>query len=247
MMNIAHLYSGSFMWYLLGKYAWRNMWSAENGIDSKNILTAYDYTGNDDLANVALQNKPAFSTINGKLAIKYDGVDDYLIKSVTNWRKTDAEGQIISVIRTPSSWTGLGEAVFVTNSSSRDDVKVTFFLKSGELFFIVQDLFTAGFTNHFSFGTVATDTNYIVTIKSDGSAYECTLNGVTQTITVIAGDNDGKWLTSIISNTNQITAGALIQPTARYGAITVSFVGYAPSVENTNDIVNDLNNYYKVF
>jgi hypothetical protein len=232
---------------IYSKYNWRNMWSGENGTDDGTTLTAIDYTGNDHLSNPALTNKPTLTYLNGKGAVQYDGVDDYLIKSVTNWRKTDTEGQVIAVIRTPSSWTGLAETVFATNSSSRDDVKAAFYLKSGELQFVVQDVPSAGFNNHFSFGTVATDTNYIVTIKSNGTSYEFTLNGVVQTITVIAGANDGKWLSSIISNTNQIAAGALIQPTARYGAVTVGFTGYAPSAEPTLDIVNDLNSYYQVF
>lgn len=245
-LNIGNTRRGISLQKIYSKYNWRNMWSGENGTDDGTTLTAIDYTGNDNLSNPALANKPSITFLNGKYAVQYDGVDDYLIKSVTNWRKSDSEGQIVAVIRTPSSWTGLAEAVFVTNLSTSDQVKVMFFIISGELRFVIQDV-PNGLNNHFSFGTVSTDTSYIISIKSTGTVYECTVNGVTRIINIIAGSNDGKWLSSIVNNTNQITAGALIQPTARYGAVTVGFTGYAPSTEPTLDIVNDLNKYYHVF
>jgi len=242
-LNIGNTRRGISLQKIYSKYNWRNMWSGENGTDDGTTLTAIDYTGNDNLSNPALANKPTLTYLNGKGEVKYDGVDDYLIKNVSNWRGSDTEGQIIAVIETGSDVTNY-HPIFATSDVVDNNNKVSFGIYNGGFRCNINK--DALVRNIFDVGTINANTTYIITFKSTGTGYEVTINGVLQTLTFVYGSNDGMWLNQLVYRDN-ISSGGLIQKVPFYAAIKIAFVGYAPSNEPTLEIVNDLNKYYHIF
>ena len=81
-------------------------------------------------------------------------------------------------------------------------------------------------------------------IKSTGSAYEISLNGVIETIVVVAGSNDGRWMSNI-SGRDNLSVGALLRATPIYTVTKTNKIIYTNATLSTAEIL-EINNFMSI-
>lgn len=198
--------------------------------------------------------KTGANGINGKPAIFFDG-GDILRAAVTNFRSADTEGTLYMVLKVPD--VTLGQ--FVSILGSRDEVgsaNVMLFypyFANASPNILIESRNGGGDTDDKIKGTtttVANNTTYIMVWKTDGSQYIFRVNGVAQSIGVVAGSNTGDWFGDITGRVNLTIGGSISTGDAPYCASYVAEVGVFPTNltgSNLTTLETYLNSRYAAF
>ena len=187
------------------------MWSF-NGPDLT-TTTAFDRSGQANNGTLTNGPVPAIGKIGQ--ALNFDGSNDHILFSTSNFRSTDSAGAISVWFKTNSTTNVLG---FIGSS---DTVDVTNYL-----FFGLNFTGTAGsvYQQHDEGAETTSQvrtTNggfndgnwHHAVLVSNGSSYLIYIDGVNQALTVAAGANDGDWFADISARDN-FTIGNLIRSSA---------------------------------
>ena len=213
-----------------------NVWDSEHINVSGTTTTLYDYNEvgvQHNLTNPAASNQPTFNAssanFNSKPSFTFDGVSDYVRKTVSGYRPTDTSGVFISVYRlisgiqicdiTVSDTTATNRYIF--NQINTDTLRV----------YVLN-----GSTVSFRGSTNINDTNSkVVAYGTSGSVYKQWVGTTAQTINMISGVNNGaEWLNDPSSNGyNNLTIGALERTSLAYSNLEWCFSGYFPYVDDS--------------
>jgi len=207
--------------------------------DFNDVGTAYDLT------NPAATNQPTYnssdSDFGGLPSITFDGIAEYVRRSITNYRNSDSSGLVVGVL--------------LIESGSNFDFLGSTGLSSSEIMGsarIISNKYrpriaNGSFDNRISASTttIGTLTPYVFTFASTASEYKITINGVQQSISVSLGNNDGKWYDDI--SVKNIAVG-LLPSRNLYSNITWCMSGYFPYVSDskTIEIANFLKTKYGI-
>lgn len=226
---------------IVSAHGFINAWSSENRLVSGTTTTVYDYGLQHDLANPASTNQPTLNAsdalFGSKPSFTFDGTSDYFYKSTPNFRGSDNSGVITFVVR--ASGTRV-DALDSGDEGSNYHFKT---LYSGNR--VLFDFFYSFFNSIRGTTVISNNTPFIVSIASTGTAYKMFLNGATESFTVVAGSNDGKWYNDVPAFDN-ITIGALRVNVNTYAAMTWVFSGYTAYTNDAAVIALQaaLKNYY---
>ena len=209
--------------------------------DFNNVGTAYD------LANPAATNQPTYtasdSDFNNLPSFTFDGVGDYLINNVSDYRTSDNSGVMICVIKrnladiSPILSFGAGAG------TTRMSIRVT---ATGALQFV--KLGGTGGNRINTTTTLANNTqSYVLAIASTGSVYKMFIDNGSESF---SGTDDGIWLSAYgTPNTlNNISIGASVSGSINYADAKIAMCGYFPYVSDTKtvEIINFLKTKYGI-
>src|SRR3989344_6066257 len=138
-------------------------------------------------------------------AYDFDGSNDYLYNGgVANFRGSDNTGTITSWVKT----TAAEEAIFVSSDEATDSFYIRTYVNTGKISIQVSvgNILVRGDT------PIDDGKWHFVVVTSDGSAYTLYADGVLQTLTVVAGSNNGAWFNDV-ANRDNIAVGAMIRNT----------------------------------
>ena len=136
--------------------------------------------------------------------MSFDGVDDYVYKSIANYQSTDTSGTISFWVK-PTAYNTYNN-VFGSNDEATTSYTFIVAYDSTGRPYVYQssgdtaDQIRAG--NSLPLGTWS-----FVSLVSDGSLYHIYINGIPQTLTTVSGANTGDWF-SDTANRDNITIGA---------------------------------------
>ena len=223
-----------------------NVWDSEHISINNTTTTFTDFNTvgtTYDLVNPAASNQPAYtssdSVFKGLPSITFDGIAEYVSKSITNYRNSDSSGLVAGVL--------------LIESGSNFDFLGSTGLSSSEIMGsarIISNKYrpriaNGSFDNRISASTttIGTLTPYVFTFASTGSEYKITINGVQQSISVSLGNNDGKWYDDV--SVQNIAVG-LLPSRNLYSNITWCMSGYFPYVDDatTESLTTALKNKY---
>ena len=92
------LSGGLTLQQIIDAFGFSNAWSSENLTIAGTTTTALDYKGVHDLVNPGATNQPTFNSASAsfgnKPSLSFNGVDDYLIKNVSNFNNVNEGFQI---------------------------------------------------------------------------------------------------------------------------------------------------------
>tara|TARA_R110002167_G_scaffold54889_1_gene156360 strand:- start:2324 stop:3355 length:1032 start_codon:yes stop_codon:yes gene_type:complete len=236
--------SGDFLQGIFSTYNFTNMWSSENLTISGTTTTFNDYSGEHDLTNPAAANQATYSAIdvdfNNKPSLTYDNTDDYNYKSTNDFRIGDNEGAIYITFRT-GAVLAANHTLFCVADEATNIEKILIYISIDDKISMAVGTSVLSITT----SALAINTNYVLRIQSNGSAYSVTLNNVAQTI---VGTNNGLWfndftLLSNISVGSRVNAGGALPFNGKLG-----LVGYTPLLSAGDDtvLVNELMSRYGI-
>lgn len=136
----------------------------------------------------------------GRGAYSFDGSEDYVKKTVSDWRNSDTQGTISAWIKV--NLLGVGnQAIF---SSSDEATQTQYHImrldNNGAL-----ELYNTGGTDEIrSTNTVTAGRWAHVVLSSTGSQYRMYINGVEETLVVEAGSDSGNWFDDVSDRDNII-------------------------------------------
>ena len=176
--------------------------------------------------------KPVFKTttngINNRPCLLFDGTDDVLSFPAT---LTSTSGFISAIIR-PDDVSGL-QAIWSSSDLAVADEYLVLQLNGTKL--EIRHIKASATADAVKGDTViATDTNYVVSALSSGSAWSLFVNGVEQGLTVVSGSNSGDWLGDLSSN-DRVSIGAIATTsTINYydGKIADTIVSQSPDLRD---------------
>jgi len=217
-----------------------NVWSAEfnDVVGSTTTLNDWNEVGTKyDLYNITASSQPSLNnldlTLNNASSLSFDGVDDYLYDSVSNWRVSDNSGSFYIVFETGNDIIS-NQILFdsVYDVVTRFEIKITnkycqlLIVNSGTFKTIMENRTTA----------LATNTKYLLKISSDGSSYSISLNNINETLIFPSGTNDGTWLSYVTNNRSNITIGGryIVGSEIPFKG-KIAFVGYFPVLSASDD------------
>jgi len=91
-------------------------------------------------------------------------------------------------------------------------------------------------TNQFRGNTVISNGAYYYGwVRSDGSTYTAMVNGVSQTITMDTGVNDGRWFNNV-PNRDNISIGAVVRASLIYGSTQINKLHYVSGSPSAIDL-----------
>ena len=208
-----------------------NVWDSEHAVIDGNNTTFIDFNNvgtTYDLTNPAATNQPTYtasdSNFNNLPSFDFDGVGDYMLGTAANYRNSDDSGALISVYKLDNA-TRLSS---ITISSSASTYYIGFSLIATNTYRFVA---FAGPSRQWRGSTNInnTTTSYAVANVCTGSSYKQWINETPQTVTILAGTNDGSLWTDAVAFDN-IAVGALVRPSgvSNFSGIKWAFSGYFP-------------------
>ena len=176
-------------------------------------------------------------------SVDFDGTDDSLEKTIADVYSGDSSGIIFfsgyfdnttnnRFLTTCDEATAVNFVFFTVRTSGAIGININ---KAG-----VQDLITS--TN-----VVANGAYYYGYIKSNGTSYEINLNGVVETLIIVAGSNSGNWFGDI-SGRDNIILGSVKTTTQTYYPCKINKVIYsnaalsAAKIADINTFMSDPSN-----
>ena len=185
----------------------------------------YSVNGYDFTQGVALQQP----------TLGVDSIDfttnDFMINNTANVFSGDNSGYIFF-----SGYFNSASANYIlaSNDLATNNDFITILINASGQF---QSNFREGTTNNIIVGnTILTNGQYYHGwIRSNGSVTTAKLNGVSQTLTVISGSNNGFWFNDI-SNRDNLVIGAQIRSTPLYGSAQINKVHYVSGSPTAIDI-----------
>jgi len=222
---------------LVTTYGFLNAWSGENIEINGTTTTAKDYASEHDLSNGTIASQPTFvggsADFNNRPIITFDGVDDYLTKSVSNWRSADSSGVVVIVSK---KVVGVANTLFTSSDASS-----TTFISFGYAN-TLQSLKTGTFLVS---GATLINTNDVVVsaYASNGTITSAFLNGVNDT-DVTSSD----WFDLYPTQRDDITIGAILRSSPFYNVSEIAFVGYLPYTDEATIIAlsNELKTIFNI-
>ena len=178
------------------------------------------------MSNPTATAQPILSSglINGHDALTYDGVDDDSSNGVVSYGSTQSKGQFIIAFRTPNDLTAF-QPLWNTNRDASFHYRLAIAINGGKLWLSWNN----SATNQTITGntTLSINTNYVISIESNGSAYFMKINGINETFT---GVNNGNWLDTI-GGLNNIVAIGNLHYAGHVSQCSFSEVGNFPYVD----------------
>ncbi len=167
---------------------------------------------------------------------RFDGADDYI--ALSQYADFISDVGYVMVRFRPNSVSTRQSLFSVSDKDSNIDL-INFNIFSSVL--VIQ--FVGGTTNSISGSTTLVDgREYVAVFVSDGSAYSFYLDGVSETLSVDAGANDGAW-TSNLSAPDGATIGAVhilsgyVQDS--FSEISEVMIGnFAPTAAEVKDLIS---------
>jgi hypothetical protein len=156
-----------------------------------------------DVAQATGSKQPTYrvGVLNGRPVVRFAGTDDILVRSGAP-PFTGQAGSVFAVVNLVAT---TGHIVSSGDEGAGTD-RLSLLVSSGKLRLVVQ---VGGSANSLDGDTtLSTGVTYVVSAHSTGSAYSSYVNGVLQTLTVLAGSNDGTWWGDLTLLDN-LTVGAL--------------------------------------
>lgn len=209
---------------LVTKYGFLNAWSGENIEINGTTTKAKDYVLEHDLANPTVASQPTFKGANSSFGnrpiLDFDGIDDYLTKSVANWRASDSSGIFIMVANV------VGNYYFSTNDNSSNTAwfsmyqgvaNIHGFVKSGALVVSSNNSYT-GANVYASVGT--------------GTEFKEFINGLDETNSPASYS----WLDSLPTQRDDIVLGSTQRLSSIYANVDIAFCGYLPYTDDATII-----------
>jgi len=226
---------------ITNNYNITQLWYAGNNSVSGTTTTLFDVKGQYDVFNPGASNQPTLvspdSDFNNYDSFDYDGINDYLSDTVTDWRGADSSGAMYFVFETGASLPVSNEPLFSSqnipsNNRNRFEFKL---LSTGALNFVTVNA-SATVTNLTTdAGVINTNTKYVAKIESSGSAYDITINNVSQNLNFITGTDDGDWMDNTGTRLNIIPYGFLINGFQTYWSGKGVLMCYTPYLSASED------------
>jgi hypothetical protein len=214
---------------IISDYGYLNAWGAGNLTIAGTSTTADDYLSEHNLVNPAATNQPTYSAsdanFNGNPSLSYDGVDDYLTKSVSNYRGSDTTGIITAVFNLNDDTAGQNNFLFTSANSTINTEFLSIQYQDKKLQIALVSSGSVVYSLEYAV-TLNLNQSYVASVFSNGSTVKLCLDGVIQTFTVSSGANAGEWLD--VPTTNNISIGARARTSNNYGKSKSSFIGYSP-------------------
>jgi len=151
----------------------------------------------------------------------FDGIDDYIYKSIPNFRSGDSAGAIEGWFR--SSSVANNQTLVASGDTATTDYYISLYvgITTG---LIIFNQVTVGVSSKVTGATNVCDGkwHYIV-VSSSGTAWTILLDGVPEALTPTGGGNNGNWYADT-ANRDNLTIGAIvISSTASY---TIGVIGW---------------------
>lgn len=224
-----------------------NVWDSENLVIVGDSTTATDYNevgATYDLSNPTAANQPVYNAsdadFNGFPSLTFDGINDYLYRSLANWRGSDTSGFIVNVVKFES--TGSLEFFFSSADEATNGEKFAFRANSASS--IQSQIVSGSITNTFSPTKINSVDPFVISLGSDSTQYFPYIDNTLQTV----GTSTGAWLGGTGGARDNISIGADIKATNVFGNIKWVFTGYFPFVNQSTceQIITFLLNKYKL-
>lgn len=223
-----------------------NYWDSDNVDVVSTTTTAKDYMLQHDLVNPAAGNQPSLNTedsnFNGKDSLSFDVSGDYLTKSISGYRASDADGEIHTVVRTTSANISFGFSVteIATNNNTISVGGAT-----TTRYTFIRDTVNTAISDSLS-TDLSLQGTMLLSLVSNGSNFRIFLDGVEKTVVMDLGLNDGKWFDSISVDT--LTIGALLRLTNVFGTFDWAATGTFPLLSDVDrtTLMDGLKNRYGI-
>jgi hypothetical protein len=234
---------------IISDYGYLNAWGNANLTIAGTSTTADDYLLEHNLSNPAATNQPAYSAsdanFNSEPSLSYGGVDDYLTKSVTDYRGSDTTGVITAVFNLNDDTAGKNNILFTSANSTINTEYILLQYRDKRIRLALVNAGVVVYSLEYAV-TLNLNQSYVVSVFSNVSTVKLCLDGVIHTFTVLVGTNAGEWLD--VPTTNNISIGALVRTSIIYGKSKSAFIGYSP-YSTELDIIsmgNDLKYLYGI-
>ena len=131
----------------------------------------------------------------------FDGSGDYIYKAVSNFEASSSQGTISAWIKTSTT----GGRIFTSSAEDVDDKYIGLIVHLDK--FYIQ---TSVCSNLIGGGTTITDGAWHhLVATSNGSSYTLYVDGISETLTVTSGSNDGDWFDESPTQRDNITIGVM--------------------------------------
>ena len=227
----------------------RNIWDSENVsiVGSTTTFLDYNQVGTQyDLSNPAAVNQPTYNAssanFNSLPSFTFDGVNDYVSNSVSDYRIGDQSGMVISVYRVLS---GVNLHLFTSADSANNDYLINQIIIPANGRFRLGTENAGTFNTHAGTDDISANTSRVYAFGSNGTVHKFFNNGVADTISITTAA--GEWLGDIASRDN-IAIGAQLRSSPSYSNIEWCMTGYFDYVDDatTIKIINFVKNKYGI-
>lgn len=224
-----------------------NIWDSENVsiVGSTTTFLDYNKVGTKyNLANPAAANQPTYNpssaNFNNLPSFTFDGVNDYVSNSVSDYRIGDHSGMIISAYRLVSS-TNLH--LLTSADSSNNDYLINQLVIAGNGRFRLGTENAGVFNTHLGTDNINNTNTNVYAFGSNGTIHKFFNSGVADSISSTTAA--GEWFGDV-SSRNNIAIGAQLRAAPSYANIEWAMTGYFPYVNDatTVEIINFLKTKY---
>jgi len=139
-------------------------------------------------------------------ALKFDGASGYLTKSIANFRSVDDRGSITAWVKLDAI--GATRVIFAASDEATSIHNIIFYIQTTGAVVIQQINAAAAQTRMESTTRLIANKDYHVAVVSSGTAYKLFIDGMSETIVISSGLNDGDWFADTTGADN-ISVGAL--------------------------------------
>ena len=183
--------------------------------DGDAIYQANDKSGNGyHVSQSNIGSRPLYKTgangINWRSIGQFDGSNDYLSRSVSNWLSGNSEGCVFIVSQVAS------HSASYAALSSADEGGTSYLISFAPYHYLYDQIFfykrNGSSINQFTSNNSEPqiDTPYLQIFASDNSSYYYGENGQFGSVQLLSGDNNGDWFNSV-PNRDNLAIGALIR------------------------------------
>lgn len=209
---------------LVTQLGFLNAWGRESAVISGTTTTVNDMIGALHMSNTSATSQPT----DGGTFLTFDGVDDAIRAAVSNYRNSDASGEVVTHYKLKSGST-IGSFQIQQVSSLIESYGFQSILSNTFRDFINPATGADRRSWRGSTNINNTTTFYTVTSGSTGTGYYIIISGNNETITMVANADDGSWLNKLVQS-DLISVGGLFRTGAAnvYGNIDWKLSGYRP-------------------
>lgn len=211
---------------IFNEYPYFNMWTTDRLDISGSTTTKLDYASQHNLVNPLAINQPTFiavdSDFNDGSSLSYGG-DDFVYKSITDYRIADTTGVIDLVFTSGSTVTG-DFPIFASSADTSNSYKISLWIFNGKIRIVMRN----GGSLYVADTPVIINSlqKYAISVQQDGLGMKVAVNGAFQTLTPsVVSIPDTAWFSSIPNRTN-VSVGSVIQSSPFYFNGKIVFAGY---------------------
>jgi len=181
--------------------------------DGDAVGTWADESGNgSDVIQATTSKKPTFKTgiINGLPVVRYDGVDDLLVRAVSAWQVSDNAGMFFFLYQLTAAVQD-DQVLYCSAEEAGGGLPFQFFTgyrNAADPNFRTQLRYGGAFIDGvLGSSTIGAGSPLIATYSSSGALWTIRKDAVAETLTVEIGSNAGRWLNAAGGRDN-LVAGA---------------------------------------